>query len=113
MREDHSENCPWWWDWHACDCGVFDLEPRRDNMARGRNYTPAERALQLICAKAGASYKEFYALMEQSQGKEPRTSPESSYKMVRENYLSDLETNAVDWTEMLNHIRSPRDKFGR
>jgi len=82
-------------------------------MPRGRNYTPAERALQLICAKAGASYEEFYALMEQSQGKEPRTSPESSYKMVRENYLSDLETNSVDWAEMLNHVRSPKDQFGK
>ena len=82
-------------------------------MGRGRNYTPAERALQLICAKAGASYEEFNSLMSQSQGKEPRTSPESSYKMVKHNYLSDLETNAVDWAEMLNHVRSPRDGFGR
>tara|TARA_Y100001973_G_scaffold91179_1_gene139548 strand:- start:634 stop:891 length:258 start_codon:yes stop_codon:yes gene_type:complete len=81
-------------------------------MARGRNYTPAERALQLICAKAGASYEEFCKLMEQSQGKEPRVSPKSSYKMLIERYLSDLETNAVDWAEMLNHVRGPKRGFG-
>jgi hypothetical protein len=81
-------------------------------MARGRNYTPAERALQLICAKAGLSYEEFCKLMEQSQGKEPRVSPENSYKMVQENYLSDLETNAEDWAEMLNHVRGPRNGYG-
>ena len=81
-------------------------------MSRGRNYTPAERALQLICAKAGCNYEEFAKLMEQSQGKSPRTSPKSSYKMLVERYLSDLETNAVDWSEMLNHIRSPKRGFG-
>lgn len=21
---DHSSNCSWWKDWHACDCGFFD-----------------------------------------------------------------------------------------
>jgi len=81
-------------------------------MARGRNYTPAERALQLICAKAGLSYEEFSKLMEQSQGKEPRVSPRNSYKMVQENYLSDLVTFAEDWEAMLDHVRGPKSGYG-
>jgi len=81
-------------------------------VSRPRNYTPAERALQLICAKAGLSYEEFCELMEKSQGKEPRVSPRSSYKMVRENYLSDLETNSEDWEAMLEHVRGPKKGFG-
>jgi hypothetical protein len=30
---------------------------------RGRNKTPAERALELVCAKAGISFAEFQVLL--------------------------------------------------
>ena len=81
-------------------------------MARGRNYTAAERALQLICAKAGLSYKGFCELMAQSQGKEPRVSPESSYNMVQGKYLTDLDIKPEDWDKMLSHVRGPRNGYG-
>ena len=37
-------------------------------MARGRNKTPAERALEVICTMAGVSFEEFQEQLEKSQG---------------------------------------------
>ena len=42
-------------------------------MKRGRNKTPAERALELICAKANLSYEEFIVLVEKSQGEKSKS----------------------------------------
>lgn len=81
-------------------------------MSRGRNYTPAERALQLVCAKAGLSYERFCELMAQSQGKTPRVSPESSYRMVKESYCTDIETNVEDYSKMLEHVVGPKSGYG-
>lgn len=29
-RRDHTEDCPWHKDWHACNCGALDL-PEEEN----------------------------------------------------------------------------------
>lgn len=82
-----------------------------------RNYSPAERALQLICAKAGVPYSQFLKLWEQSQDKPRRGSPESSYTMVQKSYLtsSDVQPSVKQLTyqEMYEHIVSPKKGFGK
>ena len=25
-NEEHHHNCAWWKDWHACDCGLFEIK---------------------------------------------------------------------------------------
>lgn len=24
MQPEHPSKCPWHWDWHQCNCGLFD-----------------------------------------------------------------------------------------
>lgn len=24
--EEHPKDCPWWYDWHACSCGMYDIK---------------------------------------------------------------------------------------
>ncbi len=52
-------------------------------MTRGRNKTPAERALEVICTMAGVSFEEFEEQLKKSQGNTAteRAFPESSYKI--------------------------------
>lgn len=82
-----------------------------------RNYTFAERALQLICAKAGVPYEEFEKMLEASyhitKMGEYRKSPESSYNMVRNSYkLHDGLTEDV-CKAMFEHIKGPKSHFGK
>tara|TARA_Y100000592_G_scaffold94261_1_gene158738 strand:- start:6567 stop:6824 length:258 start_codon:yes stop_codon:yes gene_type:complete len=82
-----------------------------------RNYSPAERALQLICAKAGLPYREFLKLWEQSQSLPRRGTPESSYLMVEKSYVTRTEGQPVaeqrTYQEMYAHIVSPKKGFGK
>ncbi len=83
-------------------------------MPRGRNKTPAERALEVICSMAGYSFDEFQELLEKSQGDKAceRAFPETSYKMVKKNYFKNSTIGKSEWQDLLNHITSPRDNFG-
>lgn len=83
-------------------------------MTRGRNKTPAERALEVICSMAGMPFNEFEKLLEKSQGSKAsyRDFPESSYKMVKNNYFKNSSVSQDQWRELANHIRSPKDNFG-
>lgn len=82
-----------------------------------RNYSPAERALQLICAKAGVPYSQFLKLWEQSQELSRRESPESSYRMVQKSYLPSAEgqpsAEPLAYRKMYEHIVSPKKGFGK
>lgn len=83
-------------------------------MSRGRNKTPAERALEVICSMAGVSFKEFEELLEKSQGSKAtqRQFPESSYKMVKDNYFKHSSVSQTQWKELVDHIKKPKDNFG-
>ena len=78
-----------------------------------RKYTPAERALQLICAKAGIPFQEFQKLFEASQSQSFRSSPESSYRMVQKNYLPEASEHQDLFRSMLAHVVSPKSGFGK
>ena len=66
-------------------------------MARGRNKTPAERALEVICTMAGVSFEEFQEQLEKSQGDKAskRAFPETSYNMVKTNYFKNSSINVL------------------
>ena len=81
--------------------------------ARGRNKTPAERALELICTMAGVPFDEFQDLLKKSQGTSEREFPEKSYEMVRNNYFEGSNITKAQWVELYAHIKSPRTKFGK
>jgi len=83
-------------------------------MARGRNKTPAERALEVICSMAGVPFKEFEQLLEKSQGDKAklRPFPESSYNMVKNSYFKHSSVSQTQWRELVEHITNPRDNFG-
>lgn len=82
---------------------------------RGRNKTPAERALELICAKAGLSFEEFETLLLNSQGDKAtiRSFPKRSYSLVKNNYLDDSSLEKAHWLNILNHVTKPKDNFGK
>ena len=82
---------------------------------RGRNKTPAERALELVCAKAGISFAEFQVLLSNSQGDKAkgRPFPETSSQLVEKNYLPSSALTQEDWLEIFNHLKSPNDNFGK
>ena len=84
-------------------------------MSRGRNKTPAERALEAICTMAGVSFKEFEELLEKSQGNKAskRDFPESSYDMVRNSYFKNSSINQAQWEELYEHISNPKTNFGK
>jgi len=31
-EREHSPSCPWWHDWHACSCGMYDV-PRLETLS--------------------------------------------------------------------------------
>ena len=78
-----------------------------------KKYTPAERALQLICAKAGVPFEEFQKLFEASQNQSYRNSPESSYRMVEKSYVPEAEGHKSLFRKMYSHITSPKSGFGK
>ena len=82
---------------------------------RGRNKNPAERALELVCAKAGVSFVEFQVLLSNSQGDKAhgRPFPETSYQLVEKSYLPSSALTKEDWLEIFNHLKSPKDNFGK
>ena len=84
-------------------------------MSRGRNKTPAERALEAICTMAGVSFKEFEELLEKSQGSKAskREFPESSYDMVRKSYFKNSSISQAQWKELYEHIQKPKSNYGK
>jgi len=41
MEVPHSADCPWWYDWHACDCGALnaqgvDMSEKEDPVVRAK-----------------------------------------------------------------------------
>ena len=84
-------------------------------MSRGRNKTPAERALEAICTMAGVPFKEFEELLEKSQGDKAseRVFPESSYEMVRDSYFKNSSVSKAQWKELYEHISNPKTNFGK
>jgi hypothetical protein len=84
-------------------------------MSRGRNKTPAERALEVICSMAGVSFEEFEDLLKKSQGEKAgeRSFPESSYEMVRKSYFKDSSITASQWRELYEHLKNPKTNFGK
>ena len=84
-------------------------------MSRGRNKTPAERALEVICTMAGVSFKEFEELLEKSQGNKAskRDFPLSSYLMVKNSYFKNSSINQAQWKELYEHISNPKSNFGK
>ena len=84
-------------------------------MSRGRNKTPAERALEAICTMAGVPFQEFEELLEKSQGNKAskRDFPESSYDMVRNSYFKNSSINQAQWKELYEHISNPKLTFGK
>lgn len=83
-------------------------------MSRGRNKTPAERALEVICTMAGVSFDEFQELLKKSQGDKAkeREFPESSYNMVKTNYFKNSSISQSEWEEIYQHISNPKSNFG-
>lgn len=83
-------------------------------MARGRNKTPAERALEVICTMAGVSFEEFQEQLKKSQGDKAshRAFLESSYEMVKKSYFKNSSVSKAQWKELYEHITKPRDNFG-
>ena len=83
-------------------------------MTRGRNKTPAERALEVICTMAGVSFDEFLDQLEKSQGDKAskRDFPESSYHMVKTNYFKNSSISQTEWKEIYQHISKPKTNFG-
>ena len=83
-------------------------------MARGRNKTPAERALEVICTMAGVSFEEFQEQLKKSQGEKAkaREFPESSYNMVKANYFKTSSISQAQWEELYEHITNPKSNFG-
>ena len=56
-----------------------------------RHYTPAERALQLICAKAGVPFEEFQKLFEASQNLELSKFSRVIVSDVEKSYVPEAE----------------------
>lgn len=83
-------------------------------MPRGRNKTPAERALEVICTMAGVSFEEFQELLKKSQGNKAseRDFPETSYNMVKTNYFKNSSINQQEWKELYQHITNPKSNYG-
>lgn len=83
-------------------------------MTRGRNKTPAERALEVICTMAGVSFEEFQEQLKKSQGNTAteRAFPKSSYNMVKTNYFKNSSINQSEWKELYQHITNPKSNFG-
>ena len=81
-------------------------------MSRGRNKTPAERALELICTMANVPFSEFQEMLKKSQESSERAFPESSYYMVRKLYFKDSKISQAQWEELYQHIKSPKTNFG-
>jgi len=83
-------------------------------MTRGRNKTPAERALEVICTMAGVSFEEFEEQLKKSQGNTAteRAFPESSYKMVKKQYFKNSSISKTEWKEIYEHIKNPKANFG-
>jgi len=88
---------------------------RRAIMSRGRNKTPAERALEVICTMAGVSFEEFQEQLEKSQGDKAskRAFPDSSYNMVRTNYFKNSSISQQEWKDLYQHITNPKSNFGK
>lgn len=80
-----------------------------------RNKTPAERALEVICAMADVPFEEFQRLLEKSQGNNAseRPFPQSSYKMVKDSYFNQSEIPQEEWGELFQHIQKPKSNFGK
>jgi len=83
-------------------------------MPRGRNKTPAERALEVICSMSGMTFQEFQELLDKSQGDKAsqRVFPETSYDMIKNRYFKNSSVNLAQWKELASHVKSPRDNFG-
>lgn len=83
-------------------------------MTRGRNKTPAERALEVICTMAGVSFEEFEEQLKKSQGDKSseRSFPESSYDMVKKQYFKNSSISQAQWKELYGHISNPKSNFG-
>ena len=32
QREEHPPECPWYKDWHSCNCGLFDNKENKDRV---------------------------------------------------------------------------------
>lgn len=84
-------------------------------MTRGRNKTPAERALEVICTMADVSFEEFQEQLKKSQGNTAteREFPESSYNMVKTNYFKKSSISQQEWKDLYQHITNPKSNFGR
>ena len=52
-------------------------------MPNRRNWTPAERALQLICAMAEVSFEEYQSLLDKSQEATRKAANEGGYDIVK------------------------------
>jgi hypothetical protein len=81
----------------------------------GRNKTPAERALEVICTMAGIPFSEFEQLLKKSQGDRARERdfPESSYEMVRKSYFNNSSISKDEWRKLFQHCKEPKSNFGK
>ena len=84
-------------------------------MLKRKNKTPAERALEVICAMANVPFEDFCDLLERSQGDNasPRECPESSYNMVKHGYFKDSMITEDQWKDIFGHVSKPRKNFGK
>lgn len=83
-------------------------------MTRGRNKTPAERSLEVICTMADVSFEEFEEQLKKSQGNtaSERVFPKSSYDMVKKQYFKNSTISQSQWKELYQHISNPKSNFG-
>jgi cytochrome P450 len=74
----------------------------------GRNKTPAERALEVICTMAGIPFSEFEQLLKKSQGDRARERdfPESSY-------FNNSSISKDEWRKLFQHCKEPKSNFGK
>jgi hypothetical protein len=80
-----------------------------------RNKTPAERALELICTMADIPFEDFEDLLRKSQGDKAteRQFPQSSYRMVKKNYLKGSGIDKKQWNDLYQHLKKPKSNFGK
>jgi hypothetical protein len=78
-------------------------------MTRGRNWTPAERAIIYAGAIGGLSLERVNELLASAQSTSPRSLPAVSYDWIKRSYVPRFATEPALLGECIEHPRPDGD----
>jgi hypothetical protein len=100
MEIPHSANCPWWRDWHACDCGALN--------ARGVDMSEAEAPVVRAKIKGTANVQ----MAQQAQLEAYRSIMVAAAKELEDHWAAHCDKSGAGPVTLLNYLRGRRPVTG-